>query len=549
VHAPSSQITLSGAFGTTQEVIVPSFTLHLAAGGAREAAVASGKLGHRALPKHHKLQQQEQQPQRIKKRHGHGLRQIASLCHVLSEFSEGSSISLITPSAGTMRRRVTLSCVAELPEGLAPTKRCLGLLQGGAEDFVREVACTEEIPQHERETARMQKPCSEKRGSSTDTACTEAPTSDTTSAPESDPAHERFASEAESARDSSEYDSEERRLSTCSSSQSEKAQSQEDRKELEETIEQGIMEETGSFEERFDVMGKLGEGAYGIVYACAHRTGGLECAMKLVRKDRLLPRDLTNLLGEDGEIRLQSSLPRHHNILGLLAFFDQPQEVRLIMDLCRGGDLFDAIAEARRDNQAKGLDVALSETASCNVTRQLFSALAFCHQHGVVHRDVKAENVLLTHSVQQVSLESAQAQIKLCDFGLAARYWPASSKLRVPVGSPDYVAPEVARKQPYGSAVDIWSSAVVLFASLRGRLPFAAKTDHDVLLRVREGRPTFDSGWKQISSQAREAILHLMKLHPSERPTAEEALHHPWFVTRAEYLQEELVAPPAAIGG
>jgi calcium-dependent protein kinase len=599
---PSNQITLSGVFGSIREVMMPSTCTSTSAlpCPVTPRIIVSPDLSRPRTPELPAVTQTHQQHavprNRIKKQKQHGLRQIASLCHVLSELGEGSSMQLITPmSGGTMRRRVTLSCVAELPEGIAPTKRSLGLLQGGAEDFVRERGCTDtgeaearDIPRRMSSRTSVQRhgSCSElpltPRGVAgtgassvgTPKSCrcvVEATTSDTTSVPESE-AVDRCPSEEEdsSGAGSESFSSDERRPSTLSSGQSEGAN---DLPRVAEVSEESVCaedcsedsgesiivrqpskdmeEEGGSFDERFELQGKLGEGAYGIVYACRSRKGGRECAMKLVRKDRLLPRDLTNLLGEDGEIRLQSSLPRHPNILGLLAYFDEPQEVHLIMDLCRGGDLFDAIADARRENGAEGRDLALSETAAYNMSRQLLSALAFCHKHGVVHRDVKAENILITKSLQEVPLESGKAEVKLCDFGLAARHWPGSPKLRTPVGSPDYVAPEVARKQPYGSPVDVWSAAVVLFASLRGRLPFAAKTDHDVLLRVREGRPQFDSGWKHISSEARDAVLHLMTLYPAERPSAADALQHSWFVTQAKYLPDNafMTIPQAAVGG
>jgi serine/threonine protein kinase len=285
-----------------------------------------------------------------------------------------------------------------------------------------------------------------------------------------------------------------------------------------------LMEEGESFGERFEIRGKLGKGAFGVVSACMDRRRGQEYAMKSVRKDL----DAAGHFGQEGEVCLQRALPRHAHILSLLAVFDEPLEVRLLMPICRGGDLCDTIAKARED------DRALSEKASSNVVGQLLSALAFCHEHGVVHRDVKAENVLLTHPVQQVPLENAGAQIRLCDFGLAARHRPGDPPMRMLAGSAEYMAPEMARREPYDSAVDVWSAGVVLFCCLRGRLPFADQRVQRVLWLVQKGQPDFASGWNDITHEARCTVQDLMEVEPTARPTAEEAAQLPWFVSASD---------------
>merc|ERR1711862_972612 len=104
-----------------------------------------------------------------------------------------------------------------------------------------------------------------------------------------------------------------------------------------------------------------------------------------------------------------------------------------------------------------------------------------CHSKGIVHRDVKAENVLLTERWEDPAKVVPTAQ--LCDFGMAARCLEEQT-LEDTCGSPDYVAPEVVKRQPYRLKVDTWSAGVLLFVCLRGRTPFSGRSDGEVLRNV-----------------------------------------------------------------
>mmetsp|Transcript_38648 Transcript_38648/g.82191 ORF Transcript_38648/g.82191 Transcript_38648/m.82191 type:complete len:360 (+) Transcript_38648:1-1080(+) len=295
------------------------------------------------------------------------------------------------------------------------------------------------------------------------------------------------------------------------------------------------MRKFAHFDECYKVQNRLAEGAFGVVYLCTDLRGEQEYAVKVVQKDRLSNFGRTQLLGDDaagkeGEIRLHRSIPDHDHIVGLRACFEDPWAVRLVVEICHGGDLFDAINKAIAANRVRSLDLALSEQAASLVVQQVLSGLAFCHAHGVVHRDVKAENILIAKPLEMVPLESSEAMVKLCDFGLAARCWPEDGlALMDAVGSPDYVAPEVARREAYGSGVDVWSAGVLLFASLRGRLPFPARTDREAFEHVQAGRCHFDRGWQKISPEARDCAKHLLVPCASARPTAAASLRHPWW--------------------
>lgn len=395
-----------------------------------------------------------------------------------------------------VRRTKTIGCTQELPEGLVPTKRSLQQSSGAEPiELLREVTIAEMAE-------------TEAFGSDSSDSETTAPSETLTT--NSSPCSEREGGGWSA---------------TPSSSDDHELKVEEPEVEI---------QRPEAFEDAYDLGGKVGEGAFGVVYRCFPKGGGPDRAVKVVKKDHLPGHALQALLGDEatgkeGEISLHSSLPPHEHIVVLYAFFLEPQRVQLVMDMCQGGDLFDAIGKARLKNRALGKDQGMAEAAAASATRQVLCALAFCHEHGVVHRDVKAENVLLKDPEEEAPLEGGRAVVMLCDFGLSARCWAADGpKLRDPVGSPDYVAPEVVRREAYGPAVDVWSSGVLLFASLRGRCPFPAKTDCEALALVKKGQVVYDGGWSQLAPEAKACTEHLLRASPAERPTAERAQEHPF---------------------
>jgi len=436
------------------------------------------------------------------------------------------SKSRVDTEVPNMRRARTIGCLIDLPEGLVPTKRSLGLqCTGGDEDFVREAVYTELAGGQDAEMPHALSSVS-----------TGSPSESTTASPSdtSDPSAGARRQQGDPEEESS--GGEESVPPSAASAVGQSAV---------EAGFTGLRKRDGyhfdeapmkCFEDCYMVYERLGEGAFGVVYHCGDRVSGKECAVKVVNKDHLQPYALAALLGDEaagreGEISIHRSLPPHGNIVGIHDCFHEPRTVRLVMDMCCGGDLFDAIYRAKQLSKSVGRDAALPEKAAASVAWQVLSGLAFCHAHGVVHRDVKAENVLLAYPEDKVPLDGESAAVvKLCDFGLSARCWATDGPVLMdPVGSPDYVAPEVARREAYGQAVDVWSAGVLLFASLRGRLPFPARTDQEALMMVKAGRCVYDEGWMHQSPEAKQCTEHQLCVCPTERPTAEEAQRHPFF--------------------
>ena len=135
----------------------------------------------------------------------------------------------------------------------------------------------------------------------------------------------------------------------------------------------------------------------------------------------------------------------HENIIKLYEVYESDNHVNLILELLKGGELFDRIVK-------KG---HYTESDACALMRRLLSALDYMHQRGIMHRDIKPENLILKSNEDDTD-------IKIADFGLAA-FVASGEQLFKRCGTPGYVAPEILDDQPYDQKVDVFSAGVILY--------------------------------------------------------------------------------------
>ena len=211
---------------------------------------------------------------------------------------------------------------------------------------------------------------------------------------------------------------------------------------------------------------------------------------------------------------------QHKNVISLKEYFEQNGTVYLATEFLSGGELNDAIRE-RRYNE---------ETAR-QIFSQILNGIKYLHEVGVVHRDIKIQNLLLAED----------KTVKIIDFGYAKRVQEEPS---TPCGSPLCSAPEVIQNlnvhetewKEYTPAVDLWSAGVALYVLLGGYYPFqpmenesAKVATEEVLDSICKGAFSFeDPVWNVISQNAKDLICDLLNTEADERPSAEEALQHPW---------------------
>lgn len=157
--------------------------------------------------------------------------------------------------------------------------------------------------------------------------------------------------------------------------------------------------------------------------------------------------------------------------------------------------------------------------------RQMISAIAYCHSFNVCHRDLKPENILIT----------ADLQIKIADFGMAALHQTATHRLATACGSPHYAAPELLKNRQYrGDKADIWSMGVILYAMLSATLPF-----DDPDLRVMMGK-TKKGQYKMpdfLSPEAEDLIRRMLQVNPDQRITMKQIWQHP-LIQKYNYLDD-----------
>lgn len=212
------------------------------------------------------------------------------------------------------------------------------------------------------------------------------------------------------------------------------------------------------------------------------------------------------------EIKILFALD-HPNIIRLIEVFEDQKYVHIVTEYCSGGELLDHIV-------AMG---GYSEREAVRLLQKILLAVSNLHHNNICHRDLKPDNFLFEDV-------SANAELKLIDFGLSKFFDKFDiAELESVVGTPDYVAPEVIRGV-YGAKCDIWSVGVIMYVMLSGQLPFWAPNIQQVLHKITSGVYSLTAEvWRNVSPQALDLLRKLLVVDPKKRPSADEALTHPWF--------------------
>uniref|UniRef100_A0AAY5F011 non-specific serine/threonine protein kinase n=1 Tax=Electrophorus electricus TaxID=8005 RepID=A0AAY5F011_ELEEL len=251
----------------------------------------------------------------------------------------------------------------------------------------------------------------------------------------------------------------------------------------------------------YEIERTIGKGNFAVVKLATHLVTKAKVAIKIVDKTQL---DDENLKKIFREVQIMKML-RHPHIIRLYQVMETERMIYLVTEYASGGEIFDHLVAHGR----------MAEKDARKKFKQIVAAVHFCHCRNIVHRDLKAENLLLDHNLN----------IKIADFGFS-NIFSRGQLLKTWCGSPPYAAPELFEGKEYdGPKVDIWSLGVVLYVLVCGALPFDGSTLQNLRARVLSGKfriPFF------MSTDCEYLIRHMLVLEPSRRLTMEQICKNKW---------------------
>jgi len=259
------------------------------------------------------------------------------------------------------------------------------------------------------------------------------------------------------------------------------------------------------FEKQYSIKGVLGKGGFGTVYHGVRKKDKLKVAIKELPKAKVFR------MSSDGKVPLEIALMRKVNelpgVIRLIDFFEEEDSYFIVMERFNSKDLFDYISEQG----------PLKEAEARHIFSQLLHIVLQCHDKGVLHRDIKDENLLIDLTTKQ---------IKLIDFGSGTYYHD-----RVYTdfeGTRIYSPPEWIKYRRYtGEGLTVWSLGVLLFDLLCGDVPF--ETDQ----QIREGTIPWRTDL-DLPDQAKDLVKQCLSADPAKRLSLAGVEQHPWLKTSSK---------------
>lgn len=261
-------------------------------------------------------------------------------------------------------------------------------------------------------------------------------------------------------------------------------------------------------QKEYYITNKLGKGSFGTVYRVTHGRTGLARAMKIIKKDNILLQDDERQFLKEIEILTKTD---HMNIIKIFEYFMDDINYYVITEFVQGSELLESLVKIPD----------FDERMIKKVMTQLMSAVTYLHKEGIAHRDLKPENILVDHSV------TSDLSIKVIDFG-TSNYVKKNKNLRLKVGSPYYIAPEVLESD-YNEKCDIWSCGCILYVLLVGYPPFQGETTEELFSKIKKGDYKMrGEEWDIISDDAKDLVKLMLNKDYKNRISAQDCLNHPF---------------------
>ena len=289
----------------------------------------------------------------------------------------------------------------------------------------------------------------------------------------------------------------------------------------------------GDITQFYEVIKKIGEGSYGKIYKVKNKQSGDIRAMKQILKSKIP--DINKF---QNEIKILAMVD-HPNIVRLFEVIEDDKYFNLFQELCTGGELSRKIQTTQ-----------LKEKEIARIFNEIMSAVAYCHEKGIVHRDLKLENILFAS-------ESPDSPVKIIDFGFSVLLGKNNinkdknnndngnnlkksgfRRMKSKVGTLYYISPEII-KGNYDEKCDIWACGVILYILLCGYPPFTGSNDKEVYNIITQVKYDFNQPtWKNVSKYAKDLIKNMLTL-AKNRYTAKQVLNSKWLEIKLKDANEE----------
>jgi len=271
-----------------------------------------------------------------------------------------------------------------------------------------------------------------------------------------------------------------------------------------------------TFDSQYEIGKELGRGATSCVCKCTRKGLGQAWAVKILYKNRdkkVATSDVGILLGLE-----------HKNLIRLKEIFESKSRLYLVQELVTGGELFDRIVNVG----------TYTEGEAAKAVKDIVSGLQYLHSWGIVHRNIKPENLLYENLAEDSSL-------KISDFGLSSILSPEVDMTSV-CGSPGYTAPEILKGERYGKPGDMWSLGVIAYILLCGYEPFRSESPAELFKKIIKGQYEFSSPyWDVVGENAKDLVRKLLTVDTKRRLTSEAASKNCWvnsYAARTHTLAE-----------
>ncbi|PIL36069.1 transporter [Ganoderma sinense ZZ0214-1] len=253
----------------------------------------------------------------------------------------------------------------------------------------------------------------------------------------------------------------------------------------------------------------VGKGAYGSVHKGRDLQTGDVVALKIIDLDT----EDDDVGDIQREVALLTQLRDAPNVTKYFGCFMDGPRVWIVMEYAQGGSVR-TLMKACKDGVVEEKYVSV-------ITREVLSGLSYLHKSSIIHRDLKAANILVTST----------GKVMICDFGVSALLVTASSKRNTLVGTPHWMAPEVAHASAYDTKADIWSLGIMIYEMIKGSAPNSHIVDQAKLIqlipRMKPPRLAEGEGTKEL----RDFVAACLRESPSDRLSADELSKTKWIMS------------------